>query len=442
MTAARHAQRGAGVHRVESLDQDGRGVTRVDGKVTFVDGALPGEQIELEVWRRKRSFDLAAATRVLRESSQRVVPRCPHFARCGGCSLQHLDARAQVAIKQRVLEDALLHIGHLAPEHMLAPLHGPAWGYRQRARFAVKYVARKGGTLVGFHERRTHFVVDMDSCEVVPPQVSALLVPLRELASGMRLAARLPQIDVAVGEGVIALCLRVLDPPAAEDLARLRAFAAAHAVDIYLQPGGPDTIAALDPASARPLRYRLPEFALDLHFGPADFTQVNHGVNRALVRRAVDLLQPQRGERIADLFCGLGNFTLALARSGAQVTGVEGSQALVERGNENARRNGLAGQAEFRCADLFEHPERTLAELGAPAAMLLDPPRSGAHALVRALGTGAPGRLVYVSCNPSTLARDAAVLVGEKAYRLRAAGVVNMFPHTSHVESIALFVQA
>jgi 23S rRNA (uracil1939-C5)-methyltransferase len=282
----------------------------------------------------------------------------------------------------------------------------------------------------------------MDSCEVLPPQVSALIKPLRELVSGISLAARVPQIDVAVADEVIALTLRVLDTPQPEDLERLRAFAAGHAVDVYLQSGGPDSIRPLDPGSVRPLSYRLPEFALELHFGPAQFTQVNHPVNRVLVSRAVRLLRPAPGERIADLFCGLGNFTLALARMGANVVGVDGSQDLVARGVENALRNGLAGHAQFRRADLFERPERVLAELGTLDALLIDPPRDGAHALVQALGEPSPTRLVYVSCNPATLARDAGVLVTAQGYTLRAAGVVNMFPHTSHVESIALFERA
>jgi 23S rRNA (uracil1939-C5)-methyltransferase len=427
---------------IESLDHDGRGITRVDGKVTFVHGALPGEVVHLDLWRRKRTFDLAGVSQVVQPSSQRVPPRCRHFERCGGCSLQHLDARAQVAIKQRVLEDALSRLARLRPEVVLAPIHGPAWGYRHRARFAVKHVARKGGALVGFHERRTHFVVDMDSCEVLPPRVSALITPLRELVSQMTLAARLPQIDVAVAAEVIALTLRVLDAPHEDDLARLDAFAARHDVDIYLQPGGPESIRPLDPGHVRPLCYRLPEFALELHFGPAEFTQVNHPVNRVLVSRAVRLLHPARGERVADLFCGLGNFTLALARSGASVVGVEASQELVARGTENARRNGLDAYARFRRGNLFDQPERILAELGTLDAMLIDPPRDGAHALVQAFGQLGPARLLYVSCNPATLARDAGVLVGEKGYRLRAAGVVNMFPHTSHVESIALFERA
>jgi 23S rRNA (uracil1939-C5)-methyltransferase len=428
--------------QIESLDQEGRGVARVAGKVTFVDGALPGESVEIRTWRRKRSFDLASATRILRASSQRVAPPCPHFARCGGCSLQHLDERAQVAIKQRTLEDALARLGGVRAEQILPPIHGPAWGYRQRARFAVRQVAKKGGVLVGFHERRTHLVVEMSSCAVLPERVSALILPLRALLGAMQLAARIPQIEVAAGEDSCALVLRVLDPPGERDLALLREFTGRHDVDIYLQPSGPDSVHPLQPERARPLFYRLPDFDLALHFRPSDFTQVNRAVNEVLVRRAVSLLDPRPGERLADLFCGLGNFTLALARSGAQVVGVEGSAELVARAQENALRNGLAQRVRFRAADLFEAPQPVLAELGPLDGMLLDPPRHGAHGLVQALGADAPRRLLYVSCNPATLARDAAVLVREKGYRLRAAGLINMFPHTSHVESVALFDKA
>jgi 23S rRNA (uracil1939-C5)-methyltransferase len=428
----------AAVH-IESLDHEGRGVARVDGKVTFVDGALPGESVEIRAWRRKRTFDLASATRILRASSQRVAPPCPHFERCGGCSLQHLDGRAQVAIKQRTLEDSLARLGGVRADEMLSPIHGPAWSYRQRARFAVRQVAKKGGVLVGFHERRTHLVVEMDSCAVLPERISALILPLRALLGAMQLAARIPQIEVAAGADGDALVLRVLDPPGEHDLELLRAFAERHDVDLYLQPAGPDSVHALQPERLRPLFYRLPDFDLTLHFRPSDFTQVNRAVNEVLVRRAVGLLDPRPGQRLADLFCGLGNFTLALARSGAQVMGVEGSAELVARAEDNARRNGLAQFARFRAADLFEAPQRVLAALGPLDGMLLDPPRHGAHGLVQALGEDGPRRLVYVSCNPATLARDAGVLVREKAYRLRAAGVVNMFPHTSHVESVALF---
>ena len=427
------------VVRIDSLDQEGRGVARVDGKVTFVERALPGETVEIRIWRRKPSFDLADVVRIVQPSALRATPPCPHYERCGGCSLQHLDARAQVASKQRTLEESLARLGRVQPEQMLAPIHGPAWGYRQRARLAVRYVAQKGGVLVGFHEKRTHFVVDMNSCAVLSPRLSALIMPLRNLLSAMQLAARIPQVELAAGEAVVAMTVRVLDPPGEHDLARLRAFAREHDLDLYLQPGGPDSLRALQPEQPRPLFYRLPEFDLELHFRPADFTQVNYAVNAALVQRALALLEVRPGQRLADLFCGLGNFTLALARRGALVVGVEGSAELVARGEDNARRNGLASRASFRAADLFATPQRVLDELGPLDGMLIDPPRQGAHALVQALGASAPARLLYVSCNLGTLARDAQVLVHDKGYRLRAAGVVNMFPHTSHVESVALF---
>jgi 23S rRNA (uracil1939-C5)-methyltransferase len=425
--------------RVESLDLEGRGVARVAGKVTFIDAALPGESVEIETWRRKPRFDLANAVHIVHASSMRVAPRCPHYDRCGGCSLQHLDARAQVAVKQRVLEDNLARIGRVQPDTILPAIHGPAWQYRQRARLSVRMVARKGGVLVGFRERRAHYVVEMDSCEVLPARISALIAPLRAALSEISLAARIPQAEVAAGEGIDVLVLRVLDPLTPSDLDRLRQFARIHRVDLYLQPGGPATLQPLEPAAGRPMFYRLPEFDLTLAFHPSDFTQVNHAVNRVLVRRAIALLDPRPGDRVADLFCGLGNFTLALARRGAQVVGVDGSEDLVRRGAENAQLNGLAERASFWPADLYARAGELLQRLPRVDKMLLDPPRDGAAALIQALGAGAPGRLLYVSCNPATLARDAGVLVTQKGYRFCAAGVVNMFPHTSHVESIALF---
>jgi 23S rRNA (uracil1939-C5)-methyltransferase len=300
-------------------------------------------------------------------------------------------------------------------------------------------VARKGGVLVGFRERRTDYVVEMDSCEVLPGRISALIAPLRAVLSQISLPARIPQVEIAVGEGVDALVLRILDPLAPDDVERLRAFARTHRVDLYLQPGGPATLQPLEPGGARPLFYRLPEFDLALAFRPSDFTQVNQAVNQVLVRRAIALLEPQPGEQVADMFCGLGNFALALARRGAHVTGVDGSQDLIDRAAENAQRNGLSGRARFLSANLYAQPKQALERLPPLDKMLVDPPRDGAAALVQALGAQAPRRLLYVSCNPATLARDAGVLVAEKGYRFCAAGVVNMFPHTSHVESIALF---
>lgn len=425
--------------RVESLDHGGRGVARVNGKVTFIDGALPGEAVEIEVLRRKPRFDLASARRIAASSSMRVAPRCRYFGHCGGCTLQHLEPRAQVAVKQRVLEDSLLHIGRVRPETMLAPIHGPAWGYRHRARLAVHLAAAKRGVLVGFHERRTHSVADMDCCEVLPPRISALIGPLRALLARLELAARVPQVEVCVGEGLDVLALRVLDPPGERDLVQLRAFAAHHGVEIYLQVGADAALCPANEAPGRALAYRLPDFDLELRFGPADFTQVNHAVNRMLVRRAVALLAPHPGEWIGDMFCGLGNFALALARRGAQVVGVEGSPELVARATENARLNGLADRTQFFSADLGVKAGEVLRNLPRLDKMLIDPSRGGALALVRAIGDQIPRRLAYVSCNPATLARDARILVLEKGYRLAAAGVVNMFPHTGHVESLALF---
>ncbi len=407
--------------------------------MTFIDAALPGESVEIETWRRKPRFDLANAVRVLQASSMRVAPRCPHYDRCGGCSLQHLDSRAQVAIKQRVLEDNLARIGRVQPDAILPAIHGPAWQYRQRARMSVRMVAGKGGVLVGFRERRTHYVVEMDSCEVLPAHISAMIAPLRAALSQVSLAARIPQVEVAVGDGVDVLVLRVLDPLSADDRDRLREFARTHRVDLYLQPGGPATLQPLEPAAVRLLSYQLPEFNLAFGFHSSDFTQVNQAVNRVLVRRAIALLDPQPGEQVADMFCGLGNFTLALARRGAQVVGVEGSEDLVKRGAENAQRNGLSERASFRQANLYTQAADLLQRLPRLDKLLLDPPRDGAAALIQALGLQAPRRLLYVSCNPATLARDAGVLVAEKGYRLSAAGVINMFPHTSHVESMALF---
>jgi 23S rRNA (uracil1939-C5)-methyltransferase len=426
---------------VSALDQDGRGIARADGKVVFVDGALPGELVEYERWRRKPNFDLANVTRVLRQSSSRVVPRCPHYQRCGGCSIQHLDPRAQVAIKQRVLEDNLARIGKVKPDTMLAPIHGPSWGYRQRARLSVRQVASKGGALVGFRERRAPLVVDMDSCEVLPPRISALIRPLRELISSLTLDNRIPQIEIAVGEGAVVLTVRVLDRPTEGDVILLREFSARERIDIRLQPDGPDSIYPLDSTAACPLFYHLQEFDLTFHFESTDFTQINFAVNRVLVRRAMALLAPAAGLRIADMFCGLGNFSLAIARSGADVVGVDGSPELVARAADNARANGLSKRAQFVVGDLFRYAARLLGQLGPLDRMLIDPPRDGAQTLVHALGDGAPERIVYVSCHPGTLARDAGTLVHGKGYRLLAAGVVNMFPHTSHIESIALFVR-
>lgn len=424
---------------VESLDQDGRGVARRDGKAIFIEGALPGETVRYTVHRRKPSYENATVTEVLRPSSSRVAPRCPYFGRCGGCSLQHFEPCAQVAVKQRVLEDDLWHIGRVKPESILPAIYGPSWGYRHRARLTVRHVPKKGGALVGFHERRSSYVADMASCEILPPRISALLRPLRTLIDSVSIRARVPQIEVALGEACDVLVFRVLVEPSEADLALLRQFAERHGVSVYLQPGGPDTARAFHPPQPVDLYYGLPEFNLRIGFEPTDFTQVNHAVNRILVRRAVALLEPRPGERIADLFCGLGNFSLAIARGGAEVTGVEGNSELIGRAQANAARNGLQGTTRFIEADLYEEDGVNLSRLGRFDRMLIDPPRDGAVEVVKALGAEAPRRIVYISCNSATLARDAALLVHSKGYALRAAGVVNMFPHTSHAESMAVF---
>jgi 23S rRNA (uracil1939-C5)-methyltransferase len=424
---------------IESLDHEGIGVAHVEGKVIFIDGGVTGERVAFVRRRSRGNFDLGTVTQVLRASAQRAQPRCRYFGICGGCAMQHVEPAAQVAAKQRVLEDNLERLGKVKPETVLPPVMGPAWGYRNRARLSVHYVAKKGGVLVGFHERRSSFVADTLSCEVMPPAVSALIPELREMFTSFVLRDRIPQIEVAVGERVTAFVLRHLEPIPEEDAAKLRGFADRHGIQWWLQPKGPETAHPFHPLDAPALDYRLPEFGLTLAFGPTEFTQVNAGVNRVLVKRAVDLLDPRPGERVGDLFCGLGNFSLALASRGADVVGIEGAPSLVARAEANARANGLADRATFIAHDLYKDAEGALARLGRIDKLLIDPPRDGALEICKLLGDDAPRRIAYVSCSPATLARDAGVLVGVKRYRLIAAGVVNMFPHTGHVESIALF---
>ncbi len=426
---------------IESLDHEGRGVARHEGKAIFVDGALTGEIVDASPYRKKDTFEQAQIERIVRPSGYRVEPGCRWFGICGGCTHQHLHESAQVAAKQRVLEDCLAHIGKVKPETMLSPIHGPTWGYRTKARLSVRNVPKKGGVLVGFHERRSSYVADMLGCEVLPPKVGKMLPAMRELVAGLAIRDRLPQIEVAVGDETTVLVLRILEPLTPEDEARIRAFADAQHVQIWLQPKGPDTAQPFHPLDAPPLSYSLPEFDLVMPFKPTEFTQVNHGVNRMLVRRAIRMLDPQPGEEIADFFCGLGNFTLPVARRGARVLGIEGSPGLVSRALENARLNQLDHLTRYQVMNLFEMAPEILAALGRFDKWLVDPPRDGAMELVKSLpddGSG-PSRIVYVSCNPATLARDAEVLVHVKGYRMRLAGVANMFPHTAHVESIALF---
>ncbi|MCW5254847.1 23S rRNA (uracil(1939)-C(5))-methyltransferase RlmD [Verminephrobacter aporrectodeae subsp. tuberculatae] len=457
--------------RVESMDLDAQGVARrPDGKVVFIDGALPSELVSTYPLRKKNHWEQAGLIAIHRESSQRVRPGCPHFGlhtgACGGCKMQHLHMGAQVAVKQRVLEDNLWHLGKVRAEMLLRPIEGPAWGYRYRARLSVRHVFKKGTVLVGFHERKSHYVADMAHCPVLPPHVDALLMPLRALIAALDARDTCPQIELACGDRVTALVLRHLAPLSADDMGRLRAFAAGHGVQWWLQPKGPDTVQPLD-ADGEPLAYALPDFGISMPFRPTDFTQVNPHINRVLVARALRLLDVQAHERVIDWFCGLGNFTLPLATQAREVLGVEGSAALVARCHENYALNRGAAQnrralaaTRFVARNLFEMTPATLVADGAADKWLLDPPREGALALVRALadieqsrigaegaaplpagaeGWTPPGRIVYVSCNPATLARDAGLLVHLAGYRCVAAGMVNMFPHTAHVESMAVF---
>lgn len=431
---------------IESLDQEGRGVAHVDGKTIFIDGALPQERVTYQSHHVKQTFEVANVVQVLRQSNQRVKPQCPHFGVCGGCKLQHLDFAAQVAAKQRLLENDFKHIGKVKPVNMLPPLYGPTWGYRHKARLSVKYVEKKQRVLVGFNEKATRFVSDMNSCEVLVPEVSALIQPLQDMILQLSLRDKIPQIELAVGETVnhhpvIVLIFRIMGGLTTQDEQLLKSFADAHQVQIWTQTKGPDTIMPFYPVNGPQLQYSLPEFDLTYPFKPNEFTQVNPQINQVMIRRAMQLLSPQTNERIADFFCGIGNFTLPIARSGAQVLGLEGLANLVERANESAQLNQIK-HVKFGVADLFKMTESSLSELGNFDKWLVDPPRDGAFELVKAITpVSAPKRIVYVSCNPATLARDAGVLVNEKGYTLAAAGVINMFPHTAHVESIALFTR-
>jgi 23S rRNA (uracil1939-C5)-methyltransferase len=420
---------------IERLSHEGRGVGHVEGKTVFVADALPGEKIHAHVTRRHRRFDEAATGTLEHPSADRVVPVCAHATLCGGCSLQHLAHEAQLAHKQAVLLELLKHQGNTRPAEILPPITGPLWGYRRRARLSVRMVHKKGRVLVGFREKSTHYVTEVTHCAVLHPSVGERLPALRDLIDSLSIREQIPQIEMAVADDATLLAIRNLAPPTAADLVLLRAFEQATGLHLYLQPADPSSCT---PVSAPVnLHYTIP--GLRFGFRSGDFTQVNAVVNAELVGTAVKALDPRPDERVLDLFCGLGNFTLPLARTGAaSVLGLDGDAALVERARENAEANGCAN-VTFERADLFS-------EEGVPQLVgrtfdkiLLDPPRSGAEQVLRALDLGATRRLVYVSCNPVTLARDTAILVRDRGFRLQAAGIVDMFPHTAHVESIALF---
>ena len=456
--------------RVEALDLDAQGIARLtpneeeqalgqSGKVIFIKGALPTELVTYTITSDKARFSKAKVREILKPAVFRADPKCAAFGVCGGCTMQHLDIRAQVAMKQRVLEDDLHHIAKVQPEEILRPMGGPAWEYRHRARLsAVNRSIKKGTVLIGFHEGKSGYVADMLACEILPKHVSDLLPKMRKLVMGLSIVDRMPQIEIAVGEPedpnsndpkknkpVTALVFRNLQPLTPADEALMRAFADEHQVWIWLQPKGIETVAPFYPETGK-LCYRLPEFEIEMPFKPADFTQVNHMMNRSLVSRAIRLLEVQPTDRVLDLFCGIGNFTLPLARKAKQVLGIEGLATLTMRAKQNAEHNGLQDKASFMQSDLFEVTTETIASWGRAQRWLMDPPREGAMEICKSLADLhlqksdlLPQRIVYVSCNPKTLARDSDILCHQAGYTLKGAGIVNMFPHTSHVESMAVF---
>jgi len=456
--------------RVEALDLDAQGIARLtpneeelaqgqSGKVIFIKGALPTELVTYTITSDKARFSKAKLREVLKPAVFRAEPKCAAFGVCGGCTMQHLDIRAQVAMKQRVLEDDLHHIAKVKPEEILRPMGGPAWEYRHRARLsAVNRSIKKGTVLIGFHEGKSGYVADMLACEILPKHVSDLLPEMRKLVMALSIVDRMPQIEIAVGEPedpnsddpkknkpVTALVFRNLQSLTPADEVLMRAFADEHQVWIWLQPKGIETVAPFYPETGK-LCYRLPEFEIEMPFKPADFTQVNHMMNRSLVSRAIRLLEVKETDRVLDLFCGIGNFTLPLARKAKQVLGIEGLATLTTRAKQNAEHNGLQDKASFMQSDLFEVTTETIASWGRAERWLMDPPREGAMEICKSLADLhlqnsdlLPQRIVYVSCNPKTLARDTDILCHQAGYTLKGAGIVNMFPHTSHVESMAVF---
>jgi len=430
------------VGTIEAVTHDGRGIAAVSGKKVFVAGALPGEQVRFLRRKKRRNYDEAELLEVLEPAAERITPKCAAYGVCGGCSFQHVSGEEQRAIKTRALKDNLQRIGQVEPASWLPAVYAAgdqgAWQYRRRARLAVKDVAAKGRVLVGFRERHAPYVTDMHRCEVLAAGTGGLIDPLSELIAGLSIRSRLPQIELAAGDDVTTLVFRVLDPPSDADRLALSQFGRQHNLQIVLQPGGPDSLESLFPETPVTLSYALPEFDLDIEFAATDFVQVNSRVNELLIATAIDLLQLSGQQRVLDLYCGIGNFSLPLARRAAHVLGLEGESAQVSRARENARHNGLQN-VEFLTADLsqVDGSESWLRQNW--DRVLLDPARSGAQEIVIRLAAVAASRIVYVSCHPGTLARDAGLLVREAGYRLEAAGIVDMFPHTGHVESMAVF---
>ena len=447
---------------IESLDLDAQGIAhKADGKVVFIEGALPFELVNVNVHRKKNNWELGTLSHIHKESSQRVKPQCIYFGlhsnACGGCKMQHLNPSAQVAVKQRVIEDNLWHLGKVKPEFILRPIHGLDWHYRYRARLSVRYVRKKAKVLIGFHERKSSYVADMSSCEVLPVKVSQLLLPLRALIESLEAREDCPQLELACTKTTIAFVLRHMHPLSPHDLELLRRFATAHGVQWWLQSKGPESVKLMDAegvdSESQMLSYELPDFDLVMKFRPTDFTQVNPFINEVMVSKAVSLLDISKTDRIIDWFCGLGNFTLPIATLAKEVVGIEGSQSMVDLAQFNFKLNSSSPDrlcsVNFYAQNLFDMTDEKLYQLGIADKWLIDPPREGAHALINSLVSliqnkeltnwSAPKRIVYISCNPATLARDAGLLVHQAGYVCRSAGMLNMFPHTAHVESMAVF---
>ena len=447
---------------IESLDLDAQGVAhKADGKVVFIEGALPFELVNVNVHRKKNNWELGTLSHIHKESSQRVKPQCIYFGlhsnACGGCKMQHLNPSAQVAVKQRVIEDNLWHLGKVKPEFILRPIQGLDWYYRYRARLSVRYVRKKAKVLIGFHERKSSYVADMSSCEVLPVKVSQLLLPLRALIESLEAREDCPQLELACTKTTIAFVLRHMHPLSPHDLELLRRFATAHGVQWWLQSKGPESVKLMDAegvdSESQMLSYELPDFDIVMKFRPTDFTQVNPFINEVMVSKAVSLLEISKTDRIIDWFCGLGNFTLPIATLAKEVVGIEGSQSMVDLAQFNFKLNSSSPDrlcsVNFYAQNLFDMTDEKLYQLGIADKWLIDPPREGAHALINSLVSlmqknelinwSAPKRIVYISCNPATLARDAGLLVHQAGYVCKSAGMLNMFPHTAHVESMAVF---
>jgi len=421
---------------VVDLAHDGRGVARLDGKAVFIAGALPGERVRFRVFKRRRQMDEAGLVDVLAASPDRVVPACAHFGICGGCSLQHLSPAAQLVAKERQLLENLQRIGQVYPDQVLAPMRGPEWAYRRRARLGVKYVHKKGRVLAGFREREKPYLADIRRCEILLDPFGALPQQLAALVETLAIREQLPQVELAAGDEAVALVLRVMQAPGTQDVDKIAAFGAAHGVQIFLQSGGLDTVRPLRP-DYPPLTYTIDEGRIVIEFGPVDFIQINREINRSMVAAAMELLRPEPQDTVLDLFCGLGNFTLPLARRVRHAVGVEGDAALVAKARANAVRNAV-GNAAFFTENLFEPSQFGTWATEHYDLVLLDPPRAGAAALLEQIAQWRPRRVVYISCHPGSLARDAGILVAQ-GFRLIRAGVMDMFPHTTHVESIAVF---